>query len=147
MTYAYWLFIKTPVTKFTKNFRLGKFSYLDYKPMLSNVYALPIDKKNLQAYLKFNISYDFYFDFYNKSFKNIYFLKDLYSFGDKLDLIKYYKIIGFYDKIFSIIIMLMDPFFFKYYWKRCFPNKWHNYDVYMSLFDIIFLFEHMNMKI
>jgi hypothetical protein len=112
---AYRLFMKTPVTKFNSAFKFGKLSFLEYDKMIEVVYFLPLDKLRLQKFLERNLATTYYFKIFNTLYLNFYFIKDLYNLKNLKELNKYYKIISFYDKIFSIIFFLIDSFFFKYY--------------------------------
>lgn len=140
--YAYKLLMKTPLVKFKRRFSFGRLSYEEYKPMLENVFWLTADKNLLRDYMKKNLNFDFFFKLFNNIYINFYFLKDFFNFRNRHILIRNFRILTFYDKIVSIIFMNLDPFFFKYFWKRCFPSKWHKlwriYDyIWMHLLLII----------
>ena len=123
--YGYRLLMKTPLVKFNPNFSFGRLSYTKYKPMLENIYLLTVDKMILRDFMKQTLNYDFFVKLYNKIYTNFYFLKDFFNFNNKSLLMRSLRVLSFYDKIVSIIFMNLDPFFFKYFWKRCFPSKWH----------------------
>ena len=140
--YAYKLLMKTPLVKFKSRFSFGRLSYEEYKPMLENVYWLTADKIRLKIYMKKLLNFDFFFKLYNHIYINFYFLKDFFNLQNRDILTRNFRILNFYDKIVSIIFMNLDPFFFKYFWKRCFPSKWHKiwkiYDyIWMHLVLII----------
>ncbi len=140
--YAYKLLMKTPLVKFKSRFSFGRLSYEEYKPMLDNVYWLTADKMRLRNYMEKMINFDFFFKLFNNLYINFYFLKDFFNYRNGDILIRNFRILTFYDKIVSIIFMNLDPFFFKYFWKRCFPSKWHKiwniYDyIWMHLLLII----------
>ena len=82
------------------------------------------------------LNFDFFFNLYNSIYINNYFLKDFFNLYKNHTLIKNFKILTFYDKIVSIIFMNLDPFFFKYFWKRCFPIKWHKL---WNIYDYIWM--------
>lgn len=140
--YGYRLLMKTPLVKFKREFSFGRLSYEEYQPMLENVYWLNEDKNRLQYYMRKILNLDFFWKLYNNIYVNFYFLKDFFNYKNRGLLIRYSRILTFYDKIVSIIFMNLDPFFFKYFWKRCFPSKWHkiwkiyNY-IWMQLFLVI----------
>jgi hypothetical protein len=123
--YGYRLLMKTPLVKFKKNFAFGRLSYESYQTMLETIYGISFDKSKLYSYINKILNFDFFFKLYNSIYINTYFLKDFFNLYNKDFLIRNFKILTFYDKIISIIFMNLDPFFFKYFWKRCFPDKWH----------------------
>ena len=140
--YGYRLLMKTPLVKFKLRFSFGRLSYEEYKPMLDNVFWLTADKIRLRNYMKKTLNLEFLIKLYNSIYTNFYFLKDFFNFKNRGILIRNFRILTFYDKIVSIIFMNLDPFFFKYFWKRCFPSKWHKlwniYDyIWMHLLLII----------
>ncbi len=114
MVYSYSLFMKTPITKFNKNFRYGRLSFLNYKAMIETVYLLIFDKLYLNQNLKNDLTFNFMIDIYINSF-NSYFLLDFYNYKSKNNLIVSYKILSFFDKIIHLMFLLIDPFFFKYF--------------------------------
>ena len=65
--------------------------------------------------MKKKINFDFFFKLYDSIYINYYFLKDFFNLYNKDKLIQSFKILTFYDKILSIILMNLDPFFFKYF--------------------------------
>lgn len=134
--YGYRLLMKTPLVKFKIRFSFGRLSYLEYKPMLENIFWLTADKIRLKNYMKKILNFEFFFKLYNNFYINNYFLKDFYNLYNKNLLKKSFKILTFYDKIVSIIFMNLDPFFFKYFWKRCFPIKWHKL---WNIYDYIWI--------
>jgi hypothetical protein len=108
--------MNTPVTKYENDFRLGRLSYLKFDTMIERIFTIPLDKKRLLRYLKLKILFEHFFSLYiNCNYLNIYFLKDLYNLKLVVEYNKYFKIINFYDKIFYILFLFIDPFFFKYY--------------------------------
>lgn len=137
---GYILFMNNPVTKYENDFKLGRLNYWKFDLMTQRIYTMPLDKKHLKRYLQIKILSEHFFYLYIKyNYLNIYFLKDLYNLKLLNDYNKYIKIINFYDKIFYVIFLLLDPFFFKYYWKRCFPRKLHKirYIQYYILSNIL----------
>ena len=140
--YGYRLLMRTPLVKFNLIFSFGRLSYEEYKPMLDNVYWLTADKIRLREFMEKTINLEFFFKLYNSIYTKFYFLKDFFNLKNREILIANFRILTFYDKIVSIIFMNLDPFFFKYFWKRCFPSKWHKiwniYDyIWMHLLLII----------
>lgn len=137
---GYTLFMSTPVTKFENDFKLGRLSFWQFDLMTERIFTIPLDKKRLLRYLQIKILFEHFFNLYiNFKCINLYFLKDLYNLKLLNDYKKHVKIINFYDKIFYVVFLLIDPFFFKYYWKRCFPRKWHKlcYIQYYILANIL----------
>jgi hypothetical protein len=134
--YGYRLLMKTPLVKFKIRFSFGRLSYIEYKPMLENIFWLTADKIRLKNYMKKILNFEFFFKLYNNLYINNFFLKDFNNLYNKNLLIKRFKILTFYDKIVSIIFMNLDPFFFKYFWKRCFPIKWHKL---WNIYDYIWI--------
>lgn len=122
---GYVLFMKAAVTKFEKDFRFGLLNYLKYDKMIEKIYLVPFDKKFLLRYLEIKILFENYFNIYLNHYSNFYFLTDLYNWKAIKEYNKNIKIVNFFDKIFYVIFFVVDPYFFKYYWKRCFPRKWH----------------------
>jgi len=113
--YGYRLLMKTPLVKFKTRFSFGRLSYLEYKPMLENIFWLTADKIRLNNYMKKILNFELFFKLFNNFYINNYFLKDFFNLYNKKILIKNFKILTFYDKIVSIIFMNLDPFFFKYF--------------------------------
>ncbi len=122
---AYVLFMQTAVTKYEREFRFGLLNYLKFDRMIEKIFLVPSDKKRLLRYLEIKIVFEYYFNLYLNKFSNNYFFNDFYNWKSVKEYNKTIKIINFFDKIFYVIFLLVDPFFFKYYWKRCFPKKWH----------------------
>lgn len=122
---GYTFFMQSAVTKYEREFRFGLLNYLKFDTMIEKIYLVPFDKKRLLRYLEVKILFEHYFNIYLNNYSNFYLLSDLYNWKAKKEYHKTLKIINFFDKIFYIIFFVVDPFFFKYYWKRCFPRKWH----------------------
>lgn len=107
--------MKTPVVKFSNTFKFGRLSFFEYERMIEVIYYLDCDKYKLKKSLEYELIISFYFEIFHTSYLNLYFVKDLYNFKNVKELQRSYNIIGFYDKLFSIIFLLIDPFFFKYF--------------------------------
>lgn len=122
---GYVFFMKSAVTKYEREFRFGLLNYLKFDLMIEKIYLVPFDKKRLLKYIELKILFEHYFNIYLNNYSNFYFLSDFYNWKLDKEYNKNIKIINFFDKIFYVIFFVVDPFFFKYYWKRCFPRKWH----------------------
>ena len=122
---GYVFFMKSAVTKYEREFRFGLLNYLKFDIMIEKIYLVPYDKKRLLWYLEKKILFEHYFNIYLNQYSNFYFLNDFYNWKTLKEYNQNKKIVNFFDKIFYIIFYVVDPFFFKYYWKRCFPRKWH----------------------
>jgi hypothetical protein len=84
--------------------------------MAERVFTLPLDKKNLLKYLQKKILFEHFFLVYLKlDYLNFYFLKDLNNLKILDEYKQYRKIVHFYDKIFHVMFVVIDPYFFKYY--------------------------------
>lgn len=122
---GYVFFMKSAVTKYEREFRFGLLNYLKFDRMIEKIYLVPYDQKRLLWYIEKKILFEHYFNIYLNQYSNFYFLTDFYNWKAFKEYNKNKKIINFFDKIFYVIFFVVDPFFFKYYWKRCFPRKWH----------------------
>lgn len=139
---AYALFMKTPVVKFSNTFKFGRLSFFEYERMIEVIYYLDCDKYKLKKSLEYELIISYYFEIFHTSYLNLYFVKDLYNFKNVKELQRSYNIIGFYDKLFSIIFLLIDPFFFKYFWKRSFPRKLHKFwNIYKYIWANSFIYK------
>lgn len=143
MLEAYTLFMNTPIVKFETKFCLGRLGYWEYDEMLETVFTFINDQRRLQYYMKKRLVATLYFSIYNNyynNYYNLYFIKDFYNYKNLNDMIKYKKIFTFYNKLIYIVFFFLDPFFFKYFWKRCFPKKWNKlWKIYEFVWKNIFL--------
>ena len=76
--------------KYSKYFRFGKCSFLEFDDFIEMMYVLPTDINLYYKHLNKVESFDFIYELYNKNFFNFYFLKDFYNF---CKLYNYYIII------------------------------------------------------
>jgi len=125
---GYELFMNTPVTRFENVFKMGRLGFKKYDEMIDHIFLIPIDRRRLVKYIDHLIMKDHIFNMYNDlnvSYLNLYFLKDFINLYEINDYNKSLKLYNFYEKIFSMLFLLIDPFFFKYFWRRSFPRKLH----------------------
>ena len=54
---------------------------------------------------------------------NFYFLNDFFNLKKDAILNQTIKSLNFYNKMFRIIFLVLDPFFFKHFYKKCFPRQ------------------------
>lgn len=121
---GYYLFMENPVTKYDKLFAFAHFSYLEYEPMIKNVYLVPYDKRFLiQHLIKKTALINYLSILIDINYTNFYFLNDLFNFENEDILYTVEKSLNFYHKMFRIIFMLLDPFFFKYFYQKYFAIK------------------------
>lgn len=108
--------MQTPVTRFENECKLGRLSFFTFDSMIERVFTLPIDQNLLIKYIGNNIIFEHFLSiFLNCNYFNMYFLKDFFNLKNSKKFLKFFKILNFYDKIFYVIFLLIDPFFFKYY--------------------------------
>lgn len=121
---GYYLFMENIVTKYDKLFSFAHFSYLKYEPMIRNVYLVPYDKHFLIQHLTKKTALINYLNvLIDINYINFYFLNDLFNLKKDNILSATIKSLNFYNKIFRIIFMLLDPFFFKYFYQKYFAIK------------------------
>lgn len=121
---GYYLFMENNVTKYDKLFSFAHFSYLEYEPMIRNVYLVPYDKHFLIQHLTKKTALINYLSILiDINYTNFYFLNDLFNFKKDNILSATIKSLNFYHKMFRIIFMLLDPFFFKYFYQKYFAIK------------------------
>jgi hypothetical protein len=114
--HAYELFMDTAITRFDNIFKLGRFGYFKYNEMIEKTFLLPLDRKRLIKHLEYMIIEEHYFNLYcNLNYFNNYFLNDFFNINVITEYLKYFKTLNFYEKIFDVILLLIEPFFFKYY--------------------------------
>ena len=101
--------------KYSKYFRFGKCSFLEFDDFIEMMYVLPTDINLYYKHLNKVESFDFIYELYNKNFFNFYFLKDFYNFNNKIDHEKNYKMVNLYNKLTYLSFYVVDPFFFKYF--------------------------------
>jgi len=112
------------VTKYDKLFSFAHFSYLEYEPMIRNVYLVPYDKYFLIQYLTKKTALINYLNILiDINYINFYFLNDLFNLKKNDILTAAIKALNFYHKMFRIIFMVLDPFFFKYFYQKYFAIK------------------------
>jgi hypothetical protein len=139
MLESYTLFMQTPVIKFNKLFSLGRLGFLEYDTLLETVFAFPGEIKALQFFIEEFMIYEYYFSIFKDNI-NKYFINDFFNYKTILDLKKYNKILTFFNKLIYIVFFLLDPFFFKYFWKRSFPTKWNQmWKIYNYVWTYLFM--------
>jgi len=117
------LAMRTKSTKFSKSFRMGRSSFLEFDEFMEVMYTLPYDIFLYHKYMNKVLYFDFIFDLYNEKFINYFFLKDFYNFRDKIDHKKSYKLVNLYNKLNYLSFYIIDPFCFKYFWRQFFPER------------------------
>ncbi len=121
---GYYLFMEKMVTKFDKLFAFAHFSYFKYESMMKNVYLVPYDKRYLMNYLTKKTALINYFNIIiDTNYINFYFLNDFFNLKKDTILNQTIKSLNFYNKMFRIIFLVLDPFFFKHFYKKCFPRQ------------------------
>jgi hypothetical protein len=150
---GYRLFMSQYITKFERLFPFAHGMFINYEVMTNQMYKVPYDRKYLVTYLKKKTVLINYFNILiGINYMNLYFLNDFFNFN-KTNIVKNtIKALNIFDKIFAIVIDVLDPYFFRCFSYRYYPNKkakrfkreCYEYIMYSLLsFSFISIYEEM----
>jgi hypothetical protein len=136
---GYKLAMRERTHKFTRKFKLGRSSYLEFDDFVDAMYTLPLDLFTYYKHFNKVLFFDFLFELYDKEFSDFYFLKDFYSLNNKVNHIKNYKMVNLYTKLIYLSFYIADPFFFKYFFRKYFPRRIKKLRKAMAYLKLVFI--------